>query len=50
MGVIVNIDSGKGGRFGKALRVTGRIPKVELRGCSDVHADALSGRQQEVAR
>ena len=38
MGVVVTIDAGAGGRFGKALRVVGRAPKTELRGCSDVIA------------
>jgi hypothetical protein len=38
MGVVETIDAGAGGRFGKALRVVGRAPKAELRGCSDVIA------------
>jgi Acyl-protein synthetase, LuxE len=38
MGVIATIDAGAGGRFGKAIRVSGRAPKTELRGCSDVIA------------
>lgn len=37
-GTIVSVDAGDGGRFGKALRVSGRVPKAELRGCSDVIA------------
>ena len=37
-GTIVSVDTGEGGRFGKALRVSGRVPKAELRGCSDVIA------------
>ena len=35
-GTVVSVDAGRGGRFGKALRVSGRVPKAELRGCSDV--------------
>jgi hypothetical protein len=38
LGVVEAVDSGCGGRLGKAIRVVGRVPKVELRGCSDVHA------------
>jgi hypothetical protein len=38
MGVVATIDAGTGGRFGKAIRVSGRAPKTELRGCSDVIA------------
>jgi Acyl-protein synthetase, LuxE len=38
LGLIATIDAGKGGRFGKAIRVSGRAPKTELRGCSDVIA------------
>jgi hypothetical protein len=38
MGVVETIDAGAGGRFGKAIRVVGRAPKTELRGCSDVIA------------
>lgn len=38
LGVIEHVDKGVGGRLGKALRVVGRLPKVELRGCSDVFA------------
>ena len=38
LGVLEAVDSGCGGRLGKAIRVIGRAPKVELRGCSDVHA------------
>jgi hypothetical protein len=38
LGVIEYIDRGIGGRLGKALRVLGRVPRAELRGCSDTHA------------
>jgi len=38
LGVLEAVDSGSGGRLGNAIRVVGRVPKVELRGCSDVHA------------
>jgi len=38
LGVVVTVDAGTGGRFGKAIRVSGRAPKTELRGCSDVIA------------
>lgn len=38
MGVVEAVDSGRGGRLGKGIRVLGRVPKAELRGCSDVIA------------
>ncbi len=38
LGVVETIDAGAGGRYGKAIRVVGRAPKTELRGCSDVIA------------
>jgi len=37
-GLIEGIDVNACGRKGKAFRVIGRVPKAELRGCSDVHA------------
>jgi len=39
LGVITAID--KGSRKGKAIKVLGRIPKAELRGCSDVYAAGI---------
>ena len=36
LGTIMSVDSGAGGRLGKALKISGRVPKAELRGCSDV--------------
>ncbi len=36
VGMIVTKDAGVGGRLGNAIRVVGRVSKVELRGCSDV--------------
>jgi phenylacetate-coenzyme A ligase PaaK-like adenylate-forming protein len=42
MGVVDSIDSGVGGRYGKAFRVLGRMPQAELRGCSDVQAAELA--------
>jgi hypothetical protein len=38
IGMIHSVDSGVGNRMGKALSITGRAPKTELRGCSDTHA------------
>jgi len=37
-GEIVSIDAGVDGRMGKSIRIHGRLPKAELRGCSDVTA------------
>ncbi len=39
-GVIQSIDAGEDGWMGKGLEVLGRIPRAELRGCSDVLASA----------
>ncbi len=38
LGVVHSVDSSTCGRMGKAFSVLGRIPKAELRGCSDVIA------------
>jgi phenylacetate-coenzyme A ligase PaaK-like adenylate-forming protein len=42
LGVIEHIDGAAPGRHGKGLRIVGRVPKTELRGCSDVAAARLS--------
>ncbi|MBJ12664.1 MAG: acyl-protein synthetase [Candidatus Marinimicrobia bacterium] len=36
LGIIENIDPNVDGWMGKGLRIIGRVPKAELRGCSDV--------------
>lgn len=41
MGVIEHEDAPHSSRRGKGFRVLGRVPKVELRGCSDVLATAF---------
>lgn len=38
LGVIESIDPNEDGWMGKGLRILGRVPKAELRGCSDVIA------------
>jgi hypothetical protein len=38
IGVIENIDAQSNKLGGKSIRIIGRLPKSELRGCSDVHA------------
>ena len=38
LGVVHHVDGGAGGRLGKAISVLGRLPRAELRGCSDVVA------------
>jgi phenylacetate-coenzyme A ligase PaaK-like adenylate-forming protein len=38
LGTIIGVDDCPCGRKGKYFRVDGRIPKSELRGCSDTHA------------
>jgi hypothetical protein len=38
LGVVHGIDDSATGRKGKRFSVLGRVPKVELRGCGDVHA------------
>ena len=43
LGVIESIDR-ESVFGGKAFRVLGRVPKVELRGCSDTHAYGSNGR------
>lgn len=38
MGTLLGIDDCPCGRKGKYFRIDGRIPKAEIRGCSDTHA------------
>jgi hypothetical protein len=38
LGVVASIDAKAGGRLSKAILVSGRAPKTEMRGCSDVIA------------
>lgn len=38
LGVIHGVDDAASGRKGRYFTVTGRAPRAELRGCSDVHA------------
>ncbi len=45
MGVIRHRDRGTGGRLGKAFEVLGRVPRAELRGCSDTHAAEQTTRR-----
>ena len=42
MGVIRDIDDSNCGRAGKYFSVIGRVPRAELRGCSDVHASQVA--------
>jgi len=42
LGVVEHVDWSAPGRCGKGLRILGRVPKTELRGCSDVAAARLS--------
>jgi hypothetical protein len=42
LGVIHGIDDSTCGRKGKYFSILGRIPKAELRGCSDTHAASAS--------
>jgi hypothetical protein len=42
LGVVHAVDSSACGRLGKAFSILGRIPKAELRGCSDVIAAKVS--------
>jgi phenylacetate-coenzyme A ligase PaaK-like adenylate-forming protein len=42
LGVVRGVDDSKCGRAGKYFSVLGRVPKAELRGCSDVHASQVA--------
>lgn len=42
LGVIHGVDDSACGRFGKRFSVLGRVPRAELRGCSDVHASQVA--------
>ncbi len=41
LGTIIGIDNCKCGRKGTYFLINGRIPKAELRGCSDTHAETV---------
>jgi phenylacetate-coenzyme A ligase PaaK-like adenylate-forming protein len=41
LGTIIGIDDCKCGRKGTYFIINGRIPKAELRGCSDTHAEMV---------
>ena len=41
MGTIIGIDNCPCGRKGTYFSVNGRVPKAELRGCSDTHAETV---------
>jgi len=43
LGVVHAVDAENCPWSGKAFEVLGRVPKAELRGCSDVHAYASGG-------
>jgi hypothetical protein len=42
LGVIEAVDAGIDGWMGKGVRIIGRVPKAELRGCSDVIGTELA--------
>lgn len=42
LGVIRGVDDSTCGRAGKYFSVIGRVPRAELRGCSDVHASQVA--------
>lgn len=42
LGTIIGIDNCDCGRKGTYFLINGRIPKAELRGCSDTHAESVS--------
>src|SRR5437773_1410077 len=42
LGVIHGVDDSACGRGGKRFSIIGRIPRAELRGCSDTYAQATA--------
>jgi hypothetical protein len=42
LGVVHGADDSTCGRKGKYFSILGRVPKAELRGCSDTHAAMVS--------
>jgi hypothetical protein len=42
LGRLVAVDDCPCGRLGRAVEILGRIPRAELRGCSDTHAAAVA--------
>ncbi len=41
LGTVIGIDDCRCGRKGTYFKIEGRIPKAELRGCSDTHAESV---------
>lgn len=41
LGTVIGIDNCKCGRKGTYFQISGRVPKAELRGCSDTHAETV---------
>lgn len=41
LGQIIGVDNCKCGRLGKCFSVHGRLPKTEIRGCSDTHGGGM---------
>lgn len=51
LGMVHGVSNPATGWGGKQLQVIGRVPKAELRGCSDTHAvDVQAGSPQEAVR
>jgi hypothetical protein len=42
LGIVHGIDDSTCGRMGKRFSVIGRVPRAELRGCSDTHAASVA--------
>lgn len=42
LGVLLGVDDCPCGKLGKYFRVDGRLPKTEIRGCSDTHTGTVS--------
>ena len=49
IGVVAGADNCKCGRKGTYFTVTGRVPKAELRGCSDTYAENVMNAEKRAA-
>ncbi|MHB1688635.1 MAG: LuxE/PaaK family acyltransferase [Ignavibacteriaceae bacterium] len=49
LGTVIGIDDCACGRKGTYFLINGRIPKAELRGCSDTHAETVLSSSQQVS-
>jgi hypothetical protein len=49
IGIVQGIDDDPGGWLGKRFSLVGRVPRTQLRGCSDIYATAAQPAETRAA-